>query len=306
MIIGEIGQKTRRELLELARNENLKNCHAMTKGELVSSLATLKTPQQPQIQIQPCPRALEPEALPPIPQWYGKTRIVLLVRDPNWLFTYWEVVPSDWQRAGLEAGDGSQRILRVYNTDGNFFDQGLADDTHSWYLETGKPGHSFYVEIGLLAKDGRFISVARSNTVTAPPDNISPIVDEAWMTVEELYRMAAGAPIGTSSVEIQKMVGQRLQWEMGSGAVTSISSPVKVEAERGFWLVLNTELILYGATAPGAEVTVAGQKVSLNEQGEFSLRFALPDGTLSLPVVANSADGIDQIKITPTVSKTTD
>lgn len=305
MIDGELGQKTRRELLQLARNKNIKNCHAMTRGELVSSLAAIKPPPQPQTQIH-CPEAMEPEALPPIPPWYGKTRIVLLVRDPNWLFAYWEVIPSDWQGAGLEAGDGSQRILRIYNTDGGFYDQRIADSAHSWYLETGKPGHSFYVEIGLLAQDGRFILVARSNTVTAPPDQISPIVDEAWMTVEELYRMAAGAPIGTSSVEIQQMVGQRLQWELGSGAVGSISSPAGREAQRGFWLVLNAELILYGATEPDAKVSVAGQQVVLNEQGEFSLRFALPDGTLCLPVVANSADEKDQIKITPTVSKTTD
>ncbi len=301
---GELGQKTRRELLELARNEQIQHSHAMTRGELVSSLSTTQPP--PQQHVQPCSQAWVPDPLPPIPPWYGKTRIVLLVRDPNWLFTYWEVVPADWQKVGQEAGAGSQRILRVYNTDGGFFDQELADDAQSWYLKTGKPGHSFFVEIGLLSAHGKFFSVARSNTVTTPPDTISPVVDEAWMTVDELYRMAAGAPIGTSSVELQERVSQRLHWELGSGAVSSISSPVKIEAERGFWLAVNAELILYGATEPTARVTVAGQEVLLNEQGEFSLRFALPDGTLSLPVVAASSDGREEIRITPTVAKTTD
>jgi hypothetical protein len=273
----------------------------MTRRELVTSLSNPPSPQS-----QPCVEAARPaEALPPIPQWYGKTRIVLLVRDPNWLFTYWEVEPSLWQRAGLDAGAGSRRILRVYNTNGDFFDQDLNSDAQSWYLETGKPGQSFFVDIGLLACDGRFIAVARSNTVTAPAAEISPLVDEAWMTVEELYKMATGAP-NVSSAELQKVVRQALSRQVSSGAVSSISSPVKIEAARGFWLVLNTELIVYGATEPDANVTIAGQKIPLNGRGEFSLRLALPDGSLSLPVVATSAAGTDEIALTPKVTKTTE
>ena len=141
----------------------------------------------------------------------------LFFRDPNWLFTYWEVEKPHLERAEKEAGFGSRRILRVYNTSGEFFDETLTDDAESWYLETGKPGQSFFVEIGLLSQDGRFIPIARSNTVTAPPADISPIIDEAWLTVDELYKMAASVPEASSSAELQEAVRQRLEWGGGSG-----------------------------------------------------------------------------------------
>jgi hypothetical protein len=58
-----------------------------------------------------------------------------------------------------------------------------------------------------------------------------------------------------------------------------------------FWLQVNVELIVYGATDPDAQVTVAGRPVELRPDGTFSLRFSLPDGDYELPVAAVSADG---------------
>jgi hypothetical protein len=76
------------------------------------------------------------------------------------------------------------------------------------------------------------------------------------------------------------------------GAVWSVSSPSGGEAPsaRGFWLNVNAELIVYGATEPGAAVTVGGQPVALRPDGTFSCRFALPDGQYELAVVAVAPD----------------
>ncbi len=65
------------------------------------------------------------------------------------------------------------------------------------------------------------------------------------------------------------------------------------ETARGFWFNLNAELILYGATAPDATVTIGGRKIRLRPDGTFSYRFALPDGTFDLPAIATSAAGDD-------------
>jgi hypothetical protein len=75
--------------------------------------------------------------------------------------------------------------------------------------------------------------------------------------------------------------------------------------QRGFWLHVATELILYGATEPDARVTVAGEPVALREDGAFTLRYALPDGRIELPVRAVSADGEDERAIEPVVEKQT-
>jgi hypothetical protein len=65
----------------------------------------------------------------------------------------------------------------------------------------------------------------------------------------------------------------------------------EVGKERGFWLVADAELIVFGATDPRATVTLAGQKIRLREDGTFSVRMAFPDGKITIPIVAVAEDG---------------
>jgi hypothetical protein len=75
--------------------------------------------------------------------------------------------------------------------------------------------------------------------------------------------------------------------------------------EKKFWLAVNTELIVYGATEPDARVLVQGKEISLRPDGTFSLRFALPDGKQTIPVEATSGDGDEKRTITPVVNRET-
>lgn len=73
----------------------------------------------------------------------------------------------------------------------------------------------------------------------------------------------------------------------------TISSPLGGELPKaqGFWFNVNAELVIYGATEPGAQVTLGGRPVELRADGTFSFRFALPDGKYVLPATAYSAGG---------------
>ena len=57
-----------------------------------------------------------------------------------------------------------------------------------------------------------------------------------------------------------------------------------------FWLMVNAELVIYGATDPTAEVTIGERRIRLRPDGSFSYRFALPDGNYELPIAAVSVD----------------
>lgn len=254
-----------------------------------------------------------------LPSGYGDNRIVLLTRDPYWLYTYWEISYQKKELARQELGDTYNRcrlILRVYDVTNiiftgsnahNFFDIGITDETNNWYINVGKPGRSYCVDIGLLTPDGKFILLARSNVAKTPLDRPSDIIDEEWMVVQEDFQKLYALSVlgfGSSPVGIKKKLAQRLKMELASGAVPSMFSPVGKE-ERKFWLVVNTELIVYGATEPNASVTVQGQPIKLNKDGTFSLRFVLPNGAQVIPVKAVSFDKKDQRTITPVVSKET-
>jgi hypothetical protein len=83
--------------------------------------------------------------------------------------------------------------------------------------------------------------------------------------------------------------------EMGAvgnlGLVSSTALGQRLPEEPGFWLNVNAELVVYGATEPDARVTFGGRPVQLRADGTFSCRFALPDGFYQLAVEATSARG---------------
>lgn len=86
----------------------------------------------------------------------------------------------------------------------------------------------------------------------------------------------------------------------------SEARPTPPQEDRGeFWFVLHTEVILSGATEPDATVTIQGTPVRLRPDGTFSVRFQLPDGEQTIPVVAVSSDGSSTRRITPKITRET-
>ncbi len=77
------------------------------------------------------------------------------------------------------------------------------------------------------------------------------------------------------------------------GEAESISSPTAPAEQRpaGFWLNVNAELVIYGATEVDASVTLGGRPISLRPDGTFSCRLSLPDGDHTVTVSALSAQG---------------
>ncbi|WP_081616138.1 DUF4912 domain-containing protein [Verrucomicrobium sp. 3C] len=69
--------------------------------------------------------------------------------------------------------------------------------------------------------------------------------------------------------------------------------PPGVGRERGFFLHVNAELILYGGTDPQAQVTVLGHPIALEPGGTFRYHFLLPDGSYRIPIEAVSPDGVE-------------
>ncbi|HTX20745.1 MAG TPA: DUF4912 domain-containing protein [Candidatus Aquilonibacter sp.] len=129
-----------------------------------------------------------------------------------------------------------------------------------------------------------------------PPATWTPQQEHALakvINIDETRRVWMG------SLEITELIRRKLAHEISSlgvssFGVSSLSSPFGgLERAKGFWFNVNAELIIYGATEPGAKVTLGGHEIKLRSDGSFSFRFALPDGKYDLPAVAVSADGAD-------------
>jgi len=263
---------------------------------------------------------VEPQELPTS---YDEDRIVLLVRDPYWVHTYWEITRETLMKARATLGEdwhNARSVLRIYDItdiefDGenahSFFDVEVSGGSDNWYVNTRVPNRTYCVDIGLLPPDGKFIMLARSNRATTPRDIPSETTDEEWMIpdweFDKIYALSGGFSVGAGSIELKEMMEKALGGETSSGAPGSfaLSSPVGKAKTRGFWFRLGTELIVYGATEADAKVTLQGRPIKLRPDGTFTVRFELPDGKQVIPAVAESADGAERITITPTVDKKT-
>lgn len=259
-----------------------------------------------------------------LPKNYGDNKIVLLVRDPHWCFLYWELQPEKIEE-GLcrlnRSGNEVRYVLRIHSpsTGGTYFDVDVDFRAGSHYIQLSPPGASFYSEIGLLDHEGHFAALAVSNTVTLPLDGPSEIIDEQWMTTnenfEEIYVLSGGrvagdktgegfSPLGASE-ELQRTRSeqQRVAMDFSSPAVGSFSSgETQSPQARSFNYWFDAELILFGGADPGSTIKLSGKTLDLRPDGTFTARFALPEGTLTLPVTFVSPDRVEVHTVTPIVN----
>jgi hypothetical protein len=258
-----------------------------------------------------------------LPGGYGKDRIVVMVRDPYWLHAYWELTRHAIQRAEAALGQewhGARPILRLLDVSSQdttstaesiLRDIDIHGGCNNWYIDVSSPPRSFRVDIGYLAKSGRFYILARSNVVSTPRAGVSDVIDENWADIDSkkadrIYAMSGGFDPTASSLELKQLFEERLRRPLGSPAVTSFGSGGFVAGKgRRFWFQIDAELIVYGATEPNARVTLQGEPVKLRPDGTFTMRFSLPDSRQIIPAVATSPDGVEDRTIVLAVERNT-
>lgn len=185
------------------------------------------------------------------PQGYGDNRIVLLARDPWWLFAYWEIQKDKEEEAVRKiesSGDNAARpILRVYDvTDINFngrnansfFDIDLNGLANNWYVNVGVPDRAWIVDIGVISKNGTFYLLARSNVIKTPRFGMSDSLDAEWMVPEEdywkMFGLSGGFGAGKGSLEVREMIKKRLEEQVSSARISSAASFYRKPGERKF------------------------------------------------------------------------
>ena len=130
------------------------------------------------------------EGLPDLPNGYGESRIVLMPRDPQWAYTYWDI-PNE-HKEDLRRQGGQQLALRLYDvTDVNLSYQSAhsiqeypSDElAREWYLPIPVSDRDYVVDIGYRCADGRWLVLARSAPVRVPPVYPSDWIDDQFITL---------------------------------------------------------------------------------------------------------------------------
>ena len=144
----------------------------------------------------PAPLAVEAlamvdEGLSDLPSGYGESRIVLMPRDPQWAYAYWDIPHT--HKDELRRQGGSRLALRFYDvTDIDFSRQSphslqqyeCDEMAREWYLPIPVSDRDYVAEIGYLTVDGRWLVLARSQPVHIPPVYPSEWVEDHFVTVD--------------------------------------------------------------------------------------------------------------------------
>jgi hypothetical protein len=125
-----------------------------------------------------------------LPSGYGESRIVLLPRDPQWAYVYWDVPNSQKEEARKRGGQ--QLALRLYDatdvnldyqTPNNLQEYNSDELAREWYLPIPISDRDYIAELGYRCADGSWLVLTRSKVVHVPPVFPSEWVEDNFITV---------------------------------------------------------------------------------------------------------------------------
>ncbi len=252
----------------------------------------------------------------------GRDRLVAIVRDSHWIQVCWEVSRASVQRAEAAMGQhwhGARPVLRILEVLRNgttsavrkhLRDIAIHGEVNTWYVDVASPPKSFQFEIGYLAPNGKFLCLARSNIVTTMRTRMAEPAELPWTEKPEdyqrVYALSGGYDPTVDTEELKELLEERLgrsllPWPLHYGLGASSLTGKHKE----FHLQVETEVILYGKTSPGAQVTIRGEPVRVEGDGSFHLRMDMPERRQVLPVVAQSPDATEQRTIVLALERNT-
>jgi hypothetical protein len=163
----------------------------------------------------------------PIPNRYGRERLVLMVQDPFHLFAYWELSDQAIERARTEVGELGTTVLVLQTENGS--EQREVDLRGGNYYLAVAPNAVYEAQIALRDSRGKLFTLLKSNRVSTPAANVSTRTDESWMAVDETFGellQMAGLPgqLGSSMNRPAESNQRTVAWEWKDTAVKTLSS----------------------------------------------------------------------------------
>ncbi|EGK84651.1 DUF4912 domain-containing protein [Microcoleus vaginatus PCC 9802] len=238
------------------------------------------------------------EGLADLPNGYGESRVVLMPRDPEWAYTYWDIPNA--RKEELRRQGGQQLALRIYDvTDVNLETQSphsiqeypCDELAREWYVPIPVSDRDYAIDIGYRCADGRWLVLARSAQVRVPPVYPSDWIEDQFITLdweEELQ--------GKTFAELVPPAKKMAQAANGFGF-----SPSNAIYEQIFGMAESAESLRVAGSVFGSMQHVAGsvQQVGIHEQALSSYVFPSGVGMWAAPTMSGlTASGVGMSGLT--------
>ncbi|MBM7624195.1 DUF4912 domain-containing protein [Sporohalobacter salinus] len=175
---------------------------------------------------------------------FHQNRITALVRDPYWIYLYWEI-----NELFETSGQPVLKVLDITNLNyphaspHDYFTVDIDLAAENWYLKMPAANRKYTVELGLQRETGDFNLLARSNYFTTPRDKPSDKYDPEWMTIDALFRRSyphsnsdGTLNTGSSPLGAKEFPGIGINVSSPLGPEEYVSSPGYVSSpQNGDW-----------------------------------------------------------------------
>jgi hypothetical protein len=253
-----------------------------------------------------------PDLAPELPGHYNQPALVLMPKDPEYMFCYWELTSNLVEEKSREKLPGSnyRETLKINWESKSLFEPNFTFIpvffwARKWYFGVPQVGQRYQVELGWLSEGGHFISILSSNLSELP---------ESWATTQKrlanqgevlAYSSSHTKTLGSSEhlvVEDSRSFMQ--EWNLSSESMTSSSWSRGASGETGASkngkasearpsgrgkprsASAKTRLEVSGKVRPGTQVSVSGNPVFIDGQGLFKTEFPYQKDSLTLELIS--------------------
>jgi|GEM_PF-1643577 len=121
-----------------------------------------------------------------------ETHIILLAKNPYWLYAYWHIledtIKSFEDRFGNKSWENHNLCLKLANlsTQKEYL-LPISNYADSWYIKVDDTHCQWQVYLGKMVPEEGLIILAKSNLAITPPLGPSPIIDPEWEPLGEIW-----------------------------------------------------------------------------------------------------------------------
>jgi hypothetical protein len=110
-----------------------------------------------------------------LPEAYGTGKVLLLAREPHWLYAHWDLTREQQRRYNARS-IYHHLVLRVH-AEGDIgrpdVEQHLHTDSRCWFVHVNEAATKYVAELGYYRAENKWVSIGSSAAVATPPDAVS-------------------------------------------------------------------------------------------------------------------------------------
>lgn len=192
-----------------------------------------------------------------MPHSYGTRRLLLVARDPHWVYAHWDLTDAQLRDANRQSASGTLILrIRAGSPDADVIvEQAVHPESRNWFMHVPHSGARYLGELGYYDAAHAWVQVSLSAATLTPRDDLS---EETWVRFETL-------PFDIPMAQIVALVKQALA---DSTPLLEALQQLRNEGYPDLPLLVPTPSAIPGVSAPAwtqAQERALAQVLSMDE-----------------------------------------